>query len=82
LVNSSGAVGCHFDLEATRILACECARILRPEGLATIDSGRQGTDGPALIAIFRRLGFCLIHSVRSCWLDRYRHLCFRKATQP
>ena len=42
LVNSSGAVGCHFDVDSTELLAGEVARVLRPGGLAMIDSGPSG----------------------------------------
>jgi SAM-dependent methyltransferase len=77
LINASGAVGCHFDGEATRRLAAECARVMRPGGLATIDSGRDGTGADDLIAIFRESGFEAIGHSRSCVFDRYRHVCLR-----
>ncbi len=78
LVNSCGAVGCHFDPEATRILAAEVARVVRPRGLATIDSGRSGTGPSDVRAIFDSQGFEPIHQARSCFLDPYLQICFRK----
>jgi SAM-dependent methyltransferase len=78
LVNSSGAVGCHFDPETTGVLAQEVGRVLRPGGLAMIDSGRGGTAEPELRLIFEHLGFEVLHQARSCFLDRYPQVCFRK----
>jgi SAM-dependent methyltransferase len=78
LANSSGAVGCHFDPETTRVLAGEVARVLRPGGLAMIDSGPGGTAEPELRAIFEEAGFLALHRARSCFLDRYTQVCFRK----
>jgi SAM-dependent methyltransferase len=78
LVNSSGAVGCHFDLDATRTLATEIRRVLKPGGLAMIDAGKGGTGPGALREIFESLGFETLHSARSCALDRYTQICFRK----
>jgi SAM-dependent methyltransferase len=77
LVNSSGAVGCHFEPEATAQLAVEVARVLRRGGLALIDSGPAGTGPAAVQAAFESLGFELVHRARSCFLDHYRQLCFR-----
>jgi SAM-dependent methyltransferase len=78
LVNSSGAVGCHFDLDATRVLATEIQRVLKSSGLAMIDAGKGGTGPGALREIFESLGFETLHSARSCALDRYTQICFRK----
>jgi SAM-dependent methyltransferase len=78
LVNASGAIGCHFDRPSTEVLAHEVARVLRPGGMATIDSGKQGTTRDDLLEIFGALGFTLVHSARSCALDRYRQLCLVK----
>lgn len=78
LVNSSGAVGCHFDVQDTVLLAQEVARVLRSGGLALIDSGRAGTSERELIEVFTALDFHAIHRARSCALDRYTQVCFRK----
>lgn len=78
LVNSSGAVGCHFSTKATAILADEVARVVRPGGLALIDSGRDGTAEKDVRALFGARGFRPVHRARSCALDRYIQLCLRK----
>jgi SAM-dependent methyltransferase len=78
LVNSSGAVGCHFDREAATLLSNEVARVLRDGGLALIDSGPGGTRASELQAIFSKHGFEAIHSARSCAFDRYTQICFRR----
>lgn len=78
LVNAVGAVGCHFDAQATRRLARECGRVVRVGGLAAIDSGREGTAPRELEATFRDAGFLLVHTARSCAFDRRPQLCFRK----
>jgi SAM-dependent methyltransferase len=78
VVNSSGAVGCHFEAKATAILADEVARVVRPGGLALIDCGPDGTGPKELHAIFDARGFRAIHRARSCLFDRYWQVCFRK----
>lgn len=78
LVNSSGAVGCHFDVHAAEMLAREICRVLRSGGLAMIDSGPSGTTPQQLREIFTALGFEAVHATRSCALDRYTQICFRK----
>jgi len=78
LVNSSGAVGCHFDAKTTAVLAAEVDRVLRPGGLALIDCGRDGTRPQELRAIFEGRGFRAIHRARSCLFDRYWQVAFRK----
>jgi SAM-dependent methyltransferase len=78
LVNSSGAVGCHFDVADTSLLAREIARVLRPGGLALIDSGRAGTCEKRLREVFEGVGFKTAHRARSCALDRHPQVCFRK----
>jgi SAM-dependent methyltransferase len=78
VANSSGAVGCHFDPAATALLADEVERVLRPGGLALIDCGPDGTRPGALVAIFEERGFDAVSKARSCALDRYWQVCFRK----
>jgi SAM-dependent methyltransferase len=78
LVNSCGAIGCHFAPPATQALARECARVLRPGGLALLDSGRAGTPPSQLVDIMHHLGFACLGRARSCSLDRHWQLCFRK----
>jgi SAM-dependent methyltransferase len=78
VVNSSGAIGCHFDAKATTVLAGEVDRVLRPGGLALIDCGPDGTRPADLLAIFEAQGFQAIHRARSCPFDRFWQVCFRK----
>jgi SAM-dependent methyltransferase len=80
LVNSSGAVGCHFEPEATSRLAREVKRVLHPGGLALIDSGPEGTSGADVVSIFGALGFEVLGRARSCVFDRYWQYCFRSGT--
>jgi hypothetical protein len=82
LVNSSGAVGCHFAPPETRHLAREIRRVLRPGGLALIDSGPEGTSGADLVAIFSSLRFEVLGRARSCRFDRYWQYCFRTEADP
>jgi SAM-dependent methyltransferase len=77
LVNSSGAVGCHFEPAATAHLAVEVKRVLRSGGLALIDSGAGGTSSAQVVRIFTRLGFEVLGRARSCVFDRYWQYCFR-----
>lgn len=79
LINCCGAVGVHFKPEATRRMATECARVLRPDGgIAMIDSSPFGTSARELTRIFEGLGFERVNSVRSCFADYAVQLCFRK----
>jgi SAM-dependent methyltransferase len=80
LVSASGAVGCHFDAKATSVLAREIDRVLRPGGLALVDSGPAGTPERDVRSIFGALGFVALQRTRSCLFDRYRQICFRKAS--
>ncbi len=78
LINSCGAVGCHFDPPATQILALEITRVLKTGGLATIDSGKAGTSTGHLEEIFKALGFSVLHRAKSCAADRCTQVCFQK----
>jgi SAM-dependent methyltransferase len=78
VVNSSGALACHFDLKATEKLANEVSRVLKIGGLALIDTGPGRKRSRNLISIFEGAGLKPVHSARSCLADRYRQVCFRK----
>ncbi len=78
LVNSCGAVGCHFDPTAAATVLDEIARVLRPGGLATIDSGPDGTTADELIALARARGLAVLNRARSCVFDRFEQIGFRK----
>jgi SAM-dependent methyltransferase len=77
LVHSSGAVGSHFEPGATRRLLVEIRRVLRPGGLALIDSGRGGTPPERLQELLDEAGFDVCRRSRSCFLDRYWQYCCR-----
>jgi SAM-dependent methyltransferase len=78
VVNSSGAVGCHFEKGTTARLAAQVDRVLRPGGLALIDSGRSGTTEDEVRAIFGERGYHVLNRARSCAFDRYLQICLRK----
>lgn len=78
LVNSSGAVGSHFDIQATQNLAHEIARVTRLGGLATIDCGLPGTDKNQVTKIFKNSGFIMLHSAKSCFFEPFSQVCFQR----
>ena len=78
LVNSCGAIGNHFDAEKTAVVAKEVARVLRPGGIALIDSGNAGTSTDVLISIFSKLNFDVLSRNKSCVIDLYTQVCFQK----
>lgn len=78
LVNSSGAVGCHFTASSTEILAQEVKRVLQPGGFALIDAGKAGTPRGELVHIFQSLGMAYQGEEKSCFLDRYTNVRFLK----
>nr|MBA2480570.1 class I SAM-dependent methyltransferase [Planctomycetota bacterium] len=78
LVNSSGAVGCHFDPAATATLAREVVRVLKPGGIALIDAGAHGTGPREVVDIFASHGCERVKESRSCALDRYVQVCLRR----
>jgi SAM-dependent methyltransferase len=82
LVNSCGALGIHFDAASIERLADEIRRVLRAGGLATVDSGREGVRRERMAQIFVERGFELLGGTKSCFLDRFTHLCFRKTGLP
>ncbi|MBL8825490.1 MAG: class I SAM-dependent methyltransferase [Planctomycetaceae bacterium] len=78
LVNAVGAFGCHFDRTATARVVEQCRRVVRPGGLAMFDAGRDGTSHAVLAQLFTQAGFEWLGRARSCCLDRFWQLCFRK----
>lgn len=81
VVNCVGAVGHHFVPAQTRLLAAEVKRVLKAEGIALIDSGEAGTKKQELVAIFEASGFMTVGAARSCFLDPYEQVCFKKLSQ-
>jgi SAM-dependent methyltransferase len=78
LVNSCGALGIHFDAAAIHGIAAEVFRVLKPGGLATVDSGTQGVGKEHMIRLFAPHGFQVINCAKSCFLDRFTQVCFRR----
>jgi SAM-dependent methyltransferase len=79
LINACGAVGCHFAPADALRLARECARVLKPDGLALLDSGYDGLDAAALDEIFTTHGFTIVGRAVSCPLDRRAQLCLQRS---
>jgi SAM-dependent methyltransferase len=78
VVNACGSLGIHFvEAELERLLD-EISRVLKPGGLAAVDAGREGVDRPRMIRLFEKRGFQALGRAKSCFLDRFTHLCFRK----
>ncbi|HXT02477.1 MAG TPA: class I SAM-dependent methyltransferase [Elusimicrobiota bacterium] len=78
LVNACGALGIHFVEADLERLLDEVARVLKPGGLAAVDSGSEGVDHARMIRMFEKRGFETMGRAKSCFLDRFTHLCFRK----
>lgn len=78
LVNACGSLGIHFvEAELERLLD-EVARVLKPGGLAAVDSGSEGVDRPRMVRLFEKRGFQAVGRAKSCFLDRFTHVSFRK----
>lgn len=78
LVNASGALGCHFQASELRSLSTECARVLRPGGLALVDSGYDGVNQTRMAQLFEAAGFRVLGSARSCLWDRRAQICLER----
>jgi SAM-dependent methyltransferase len=78
LVNACGSLGIHFVEADLERLIDEVARVLKPGGLAAVDSGSEGVDQARMILLFEKRGFETVGRVKSCFLDRFTHICFRK----
>ena len=79
LVNSSGAIGHHFKAGMTLLCLQEVARVLKPEGIALIDSGVMGTKPHQVREIAAALGWTELRSNRSRWVDPLLQIAFRKS---
>ncbi|UPT73690.1 MAG: class I SAM-dependent methyltransferase [Elusimicrobiota bacterium] len=78
VVNSSGALGLHFDRAALGVVADEISRVLRPGGLAAVDSCPKGIGPDEMSELFAARGFTEAGRARSCFLDRFTQLCLVK----
>lgn len=76
LVNACGALALNFTEAELGALAGEISRVLRPGGLAAVDAPAGGAEGVS--RIFARRGFSEAGRARSCFLDRFAHVCFRR----
>lgn len=79
LVNSCGAIGFHFDREGVATIARESARVLKKGGLALIDSGPPGKRRREIKQAFEASGFTASRSSRSCLLDPYIQIAFKRS---
>lgn len=80
VVNCCGALAVNFSERELDSLAAEIRRVLRPGGLAALDAP-AGAGMERLIRPFARRRFEILGSVRSCFLDRYAQVCFRRGTR-
>lgn len=78
VVNCCGALALNFSDGEIRTLAEESARVLRHGGLAAIDAPSSGEGIERMIRSFGRRRFEVLGSERSCFLDRFAQICFRR----
>lgn len=78
LVNCCGAAAINFNAAQIRALASEIRRVLKAGGLAAIDApaGRAGRE--KMTREFGGFDFEALGSARSCFLDRFSQICFRR----
>ena len=68
LANSSGVLGHHFDVDSMQLLAGQLKAIIRPGGLAMLDSG-PALSTTDLVGIMTSAGFVEVRRCRSWPLD-------------
>ncbi|MDP3542893.1 MAG: class I SAM-dependent methyltransferase [Elusimicrobiota bacterium] len=78
LVNCCGALALNFQEGQLDLLAAEIRRVLRAGALAAIDAPAERDGKERTIRLFGRRGFEALGSARSCRLDRYAQICFRR----
>ena len=78
LVNCCGAAAINFSEAAIDALAAEIRRVLKAGGLASIDAPASGSGKERMIRLFGARRFEALGSARSCFLDRFAHVCFRR----
>ena len=78
LASSSGVLGHHFNVETMQLLAAQLRAVIRPGGLAMLDSGPtlSATD---LVGIMTSAGFVEVRRCRSWPLDPTALIVFRSA---
>lgn len=82
LVNCCGALAINFNAREISALAAEIARVVRPGGLAAIDSPAGCAGKERMVRVFGRHHFEALGSAQSCFLDRFSHVCFRRRSGP
>jgi SAM-dependent methyltransferase len=78
VANSSGAIGHHFTPDMTLLMMREISRVLKPGGLALIDSGPWGTSTSRVRSIGEALGWQVLRENRSRLLDPLIQVAFQK----
>lgn len=78
LVNCSGAIGSHFDPQATEVLLREIARVTHTGSVVMLDCGAKGTDHHTLVGLAEKQGFEKTGLKKSHFLDIYPQVCFVK----
>lgn len=78
LVNCCGAIALNFGEPDIDALSAEAARVLRPGALATIDAPADAQGMARMIRVFGGRRFEALGSARSCFLDRFAQICFRR----
>lgn len=78
LVNCCGALALNFREHDLDAIAAEVRRVLRDGALAAVDApaGRDGKE--RMVRLFARHGFDALGFARSCLLDRYSQVLFRR----
>jgi SAM-dependent methyltransferase len=79
LVNCCGAAAINFTGPEVAALAAEIARVLRPGGLAAIDAPARASGQARMVRAFGDR-FDVVGAARSCFLDRFTQICFRRRT--
>lgn len=79
VVHAIGSIGCHFTPDQAAIIVDECARVLKRDGMALLDTGSAGTSEQDLTAIANQRAFQVVGRSKSWWLDRYVQLVLRRA---
>jgi SAM-dependent methyltransferase len=82
LVSCCGALSVNFDVRSLDSIAWEAARVLRPGGIATVDSGKSGVDKDQMVEIFARRGFKAYGFAKSCFVDRFTQIGLVKTEGP
>lgn len=78
LVNCCGAAAINFNAAQLDALAAEISRVLPAGGLAAVDAPAGAAGRARMIRAFAAHRFEVLGSARSCFLDRFAQICFRR----